>query len=916
MAIIPPAAQKIIIEIIGRLRHSSDLDSILQLAIEMLVTACSAERGLIWQMNDDCLQVTNEFAVNGRNQFINQKQLTAEESAALVLELLSQAPVDTAGEGVVSIPNTSNDRRLHKISPTLATLIELGGVRSRLIAQLKSRGLFFGFLELQQCSDSREWNVEDSVVIEKVAEVLSVVVQQAIFQSRIKKDADEMKLINEIGGLFRESRGVSTRQSLVKSVTLVANHMGFVNSEIYLFERDKNCLVPQTHDGAGTITLESKQNPFVEVFLSGQQKLINEEYNRKPHPTFRDQMALVLPLVSEGTRLGVIGLWKRAENRHDLHKELGITIAGHLSDVIRADQAIQQLREDQARSALINRVSNEIRNALKSSHQIMETLVESLLGHFKLDLCVCSLYNESSESFTDFKIADAARSTKNQDEHNLGEYLFQSYKEELKSGETIFLPREQLEKRIAGLSDVPPLGNCKAAHVVPLFHAGNFKGALCLISPHQESEFSEKDMHMIIDLADRVAVVVAHTELFATIEHRSITDAMTGLYNRRHFEAQLEKEIDRNKRFGHSFSLIIIDLDYLKRINDTLGHHFGDKAIKHIGNVVRKSVRDVDTVGRYGGEEFVVILPETELKSAKIVAERICCAIRERPLEEIGTVTASLGVAVFPRDAANKDKLFELADAALFLAKGKGRNQVCTVAEDMNTDSQQIPTEELKRKVDENRYANVSPKPALTLMKSDPTAEFDLAAEEWGILAMLSQIVKLLEDKDSYGKRAARVSGYARQMGQSLNLSKEHTDTVSLAAVLCNMGKIAVPEEILQKQGPLTEEELALIREVPARGAKMLEPARMLTKLPEIVNAFRENWDGTGYPSGIRGSDIPVESQIVSLVDSFVAMTSQRPYREALSRDQAIDELLAESGKKWDARLVKIFLSILQREDA
>ncbi|MBX9691558.1 MAG: hypothetical protein K2Z81_04180, partial [Cyanobacteria bacterium] len=116
MSIIPPAAQKIISEIIGRLRHSSDLDSILQLAIEMLVVACSAERGLIWQIDDGCLRVTNEFAVSGRNQFINQKQLTEEESEALIRELLAQSPVDTSGEGVVSVPNTGKDSRLHKVS--------------------------------------------------------------------------------------------------------------------------------------------------------------------------------------------------------------------------------------------------------------------------------------------------------------------------------------------------------------------------------------------------------------------------------------------------------------------------------------------------------------------------------------------------------------------------------------------------------------------------------------------------------------------------------------------------------------------------------------------------------------------------------------------------------------------------------
>src|SRR5579883_442014 len=223
-SIMPPAAQSIISEIIGRLRHASDLTSILQYAIETLVLATNAERGLIWQIDGDHLKVTNEFATNGHNCFL-QNQLSPQESTAIVLEFLGRFP-DETGLGVISIPNTSRDTNLHKVSPALSSLLELGEVKARLMAQLRSRGVFSGFLELQQRSNPREWSPVDAVVLQKVAEVLSVVVQQAADQSKIEMDAQEMKLINEIAGLFRESRGMSTRASLVKSVTLVAKHTG------------------------------------------------------------------------------------------------------------------------------------------------------------------------------------------------------------------------------------------------------------------------------------------------------------------------------------------------------------------------------------------------------------------------------------------------------------------------------------------------------------------------------------------------------------------------------------------------------------------------------------------------------------------------------------------------------------------
>ncbi|MDZ4832786.1 MAG: diguanylate cyclase [Candidatus Melainabacteria bacterium] len=938
--LMPPAAQSIISEIIGRLRHQSDLSSILQFAIEMLAINTNADRGLIWRIEGDHLKVTNEFALSGHNCFL-QNQLTSHESMAVVFEFLSRFP-DETGVGVISIPNTARDTNLHKVSPTLSSLIELGGVQARLMAQLRSRGTFFGFLELQQCTGPREWNPIDAVVLQKVAEVLAVVVQQTADQSKIEMDAQEMKLINEIASLFRESRGMSTKDSLVKSVMLVARHMGFIHSEIYLYNKEESVLEPQTrHSVTDAVDLSDKSNPFVEVFNSGRGKMINIEFTRKPDPFFKHDMALVLPLTSEGSRLGVIGLWHRSQDRPDFRpqdRELGLTISGHLSNVIRADQAILQIRSDQARAALINRVSSEIRNALKRADQIMETLVEALHEFFDLKLCVASLYDNNAEMFRGSKVAGEDNLSgdshsklsplENPDDKpkNLGEHLFSLCKDRLKDGETIFLTKAEIEDQLDDVVAAELNGN--SATMVPLFYAGNFKAALCMVSKEQQQirQLPEKDMHMVLDLADRVAVVISHAELFAKVELESITDPMTGLYNRRHFEGQLSKEIDRYQRFGHPFSFIIIDLDYLKRINDSLGHDYGDDAIKHIGNVLKKSIRDVDTVARFGGEEFVVLLPETDLKWARMVAERICTSIREKYVEGVGTVTASLGVAVFPRDADDKERLFELADKALFLAKHRGRDQVCTVADDLMPSGSEVEfSDDMKEKVDKDRYvpfAGNAPAPAEVPVKADvnlkldtiPAFDLEMVADK-GILGILAQIIKTLEEKDAYGpERSPRVYGYASKMATSLHLSKEHAEVVSLAAVLSNLGKISIPEDILKKPGPLSEAELGVIHQTPTVGAKLLEPAKLLYRVSQIIEACHEHWDGEGYPNGLRGHDIPVEAQIVSLVDCYVAMTSDRPYREALSHEESVRQIQSDSGKRWDARLVKIFLSILQKE--
>ncbi len=264
--------------------------------------------------------MTNEFAVSGQNCFVGN-QLGSQESTAIVLEFLSRFP-DESGAGVISIPDTAQDTKLHKMSPTLSSLIELGDVRARLMVQLRSRGIFSGFLEIQQCGEPREWSTVDAMVLQSVAEMLSVVVQQSFDQSKIEMDAKEMKLINEIASLFRESRGKS-QDSLVKSVMLVAEHMGFTHSQIYLFSHEEGNLTPQIQDGTTkSVELTDKEDPFLTVFESGRGKIVNAEFTRKGDPFFGHDMALVLPLISKGDRLGVIGLWQRLPNKRNFARKI------------------------------------------------------------------------------------------------------------------------------------------------------------------------------------------------------------------------------------------------------------------------------------------------------------------------------------------------------------------------------------------------------------------------------------------------------------------------------------------------------------------------------------------------------------------------------------------------------------------
>lgn len=911
-SVIPPQAQTIIRDIVGQLRQSNDLSSILQLAIESLTNAASVDRGLIWQIvGNDQLAVTNEFAVSGHTPFVGN-QLSNEESAAIVMDFLSRFP-DETGASVISIPDTHKDTKLHKMSPTLSSLLELGDVRARLVAQLRSQGEVNGFLELQQCGKTKQWSEEDAAELQSVAEILSVVVAQSFHEAKIEIDAQEKKLINDIASLFRESSGQKGHDTLAKSVRLVADHMGFENAEIYLYIKEESVLLPQiAENGQQEVHILDKDNHFVTVFESRRGKIINAEYSRKGDKFFGHDSALVVPLVAEGETLGVLGLWKRAPNRAQLSEHdqnLALAIAGQLASFIRADQAIARIREDQAREVLYNRISDALREHWKDLSQMLNVFLQAIHEHFGLALSVVSLCDKHAQDFIKSQsvggLGDYQNDSSNPLSPNLGEELILSCAEDLKAGKLTMLCQREISDKLTKSKQVAP-NSAGSAALVPFIHGKMLKAALCMVANTPEFPLPEKDLKMVADLAERVAGAIAHNELFIEREMQAITDPMTGLYNRRHFQEQLSKELDRSSRYGKPFSYIIADLDFLKKINDTLGHQYGDAAIKHIANALKVTVRELDTAARYGGEEFVILLPETDTKAARIAAERICSAVREKEVEGIGTITCSVGVATYPVDAEDRDTLTELADQALYLAKHRGRNQVCSASEDL------LPT--LKARGEEA----LEIQKASIKAKAAEMASIDLKLiAEHGILGILGAIIKIIEARDSYSnERSPRAAEYASRLAHSLHLSKDHITIISLAAVLQNVGKIALPEDILKKKGPLTDEERKIVEQSPTIGAKILEPAKHLHAVASVIESYHECWDGTGYPKGLKGEDIPLESRIIALIDAYVAMTSDRPWRAALSKEEAVQTIKNEAGKKWDPRLVKLFLAVLQKESA
>ncbi len=419
--------------------------------------------------------------------------------------------------------------------------------------------------------------------------------------------------------------------------------------------------------------------------------------------------------------------------------------------------------------------------------------------------------------------------------------------------------------------------SAKTTAAIPLMSRGRSLGALCLVG-------AQGDQRMLAALstaqgiAALMAVSLESTRSFEEARRLADRDYVTGLLNHRGMNERIRQEVSRSQRTGRPYSLVMMDLDHFKLFNDTYGHAVGDRILLEVSQIVAGAVRQSDVVARYGGDEFLALLPDVDAGAAVRLVERIREGLVRHSLS-MGTgtdlpVAMSYGIASYPGEGRSADEVLAAADANLYHSKTNGGDRI-----------------------------------------TGPDREAQDGFQTGDTFTVLEGLVTTVDHKDHYTRQHSEdVCEYSVALAHELGLSTETQRSLRIAGLLHDVGKIGIPDHILRKPAALTKEEFETVKQHVNLGELIIKEIPNLPEVLSAVSGHHENYDGTGYPRGLRGEEIPLLGRVLAVADAYSAMTTDRPYRKALTREEAIRELLRVAGSQHDARVSQAFVDMLERE--
>ena len=460
------------------------------------------------------------------------------------------------------------------------------------------------------------------------------------------------------------------------------------------------------------------------------------------------------------------------------------------------------------------------------------------------------------------------------------------------------------------------LPDSRAVLCIPITYGESLLGVLNVES-RNENAFSPQDVLILNTLADLLATALHNAFVFQKLQQQSITDGLTGIKTRRFFWEALSAEWKRASRSGRPFSVVLIDLDKFKEVNDTMGHFEGDLVLARVGRLLEQKSRQSNVVARYGGDEFIVLMPETGSEQAQVLAERLRQWMAGDPMLSEHHITGSFGVATFPTHGFSIDDVIRVADAGMYVSKRSGGDRVSTAQEfvegqDFARQRQQISAYIegfLQREHTGPEHLEELTSTLYKLCGGDDGCNVPLLKEAIESLSRAAESREL--QTSGHGDLVAR---YSEVIARALGLSSEETADLVYAARVHDVGKIFVPERVLNKSGPLGDDEFQQVKMHAHVGAEIVGTIPHCDRMREAIEHHHQRVDGSGYPDGLRGEEIPLWARIIALTDAYANMVTEQTFAAARTPEQALEELSKMSGTRFDGMLVRLLLRGLKSQ--
>lgn len=770
--------------------------------------------------------------------------------------------------------------------------------------------------------DNRQFTPPELRLLLALGYQIGMAVENSYLIQQTSRRSEELHILNEIGRAMSSTLDTQTLFETIYTEMRRLFDLGSFYIATYDSGHKQICYELEVVDNVRQPKhVRSAENRLTEYMIRERQPLLIREnfvgeVERLGAQTTRSAGCFCgVPLILYDRAIGVMAIHSKQERAFDEgHLELMRVLASQAGIAMENARLFAQEQKKSRHLTLLNKIS---------SHAITTLNPEEMLAKVAEDLEHGLTYDHIGIAILDYSAKELvvqAEAGKRRDAMgrriSLGEGLI---------GQVARTGELAIVREVSPTSLRPVLPGSVSAIALPVNCAENLLGVL-YVESSEASEFEEEEIQLLRTLADLFAGALHNAMTFQRAQEQAITDGLTGVKTHRFLMEALSAEWKRSTRASRPFSLVLMDLDRFKFVNDFYGHLEGDVVLQRVGLILEQNCRRSDVVARYGGDEFVILMPETSVEQARQIAGKLRSWVASDPLLRDKNITASFGIASYPIHGSTPQELIQVADASMYLSKHQGGNAVFTAERREPGESKTWKRDVLEAYLGVMLHRQFSTGPeafneiykrieqfSQSLNERSPSLSFERLPT--AVVETMTSLAYAVDAKDQYTHGHSRkVSTYAALIAQAAGLKPIDVEEVRLGALLHDVGKVGIPEEILNKAGPLDADEWETMKSHAVLGWRILDPLLALRNVREMVKHHHEFFDGSGYPDQIERERIPLGARIIAVADAYDTITSPRVYKKARAAEDALAEIERCAAAQFDPELVRLFVEVIRRQ--